>query len=108
MASIGEMRYYIAVKRYTQSKNANGTAQRSLSSTLYYYSKITEKMPTEQQNSGIAQGEKGIDIEMIKTTEVIKVGDEVVYNSVTYRIDSVKLDNYKNRIYLSGKANDRI
>lgn len=107
MASIGEMRYYIAVKRYTQSKNANGSAQRALSSTLYYFASITEKMPSEQLNSGIAQGEKGIEIEMIKTTDVIKAGDEVVYNSVTYRIDSVKLDNYKNRIYLSGKANDR-
>jgi len=107
MASIGEMRYYIFIKTYTQSKNANGVSQRSLNKTLAYYAKVTEKIPSERLNSGIAEGEKGIDIEMLKVTETIKVGDEVIYNSVAYRIDSISLDNYKNRTYVSGKANDR-
>ena len=107
MATIGEMRYYVTVKTYTQSKNAAGSSQRTLSKTLYYFVAIKEEKVSEKLVSGIAEGEKGISVEMVRVAETIKAGDELIYNGITYRIDSISMDHFKNRTYIYGKANDR-
>ena len=107
MASIGEMRYFITIKTYTQSKNAEGVAARSLSKTLYYFASVKELSGSEKLRNGIALGDKRISVEMVKVFEAINNGDELVYNGITYRIDSINTDHFKNRTYLNGKATDR-
>ncbi len=107
MASIGEMRYYITIKTYAQSKNAEGVSVRSLNKTLYYFASIKELSGSEKLRNGIALGDKRISAEMVKTIETIQDGDELIYNGVTYRIDSIEMDNFKNRTYINAKATDR-
>ena len=107
MASVGEMRYYIAIKTYTQAKNADGAAARILNKTLYYFVSIKELSGSEKLRNGIALGDKRISAEMVKTVEEIQDGDELIYNGITYRIDSIEMDNFKNRTYINAKATDR-
>lgn len=107
MATIGEMRYYITIKTYTQAKNADGVAVRTLNETLYYFAAIKEMSGAEKLRNGIALGDERISVEMVKVVEDINNGDELIYNGITYRIDSINTDYFKNRTYLNGKATDR-
>ena len=107
MASIGEMRYYVTIKTYTQAKNAEGVAARVLNKTLNYFVALKEVNGSEKLKYGIALGDKRITVEMVKIVESVSDGDELIYNGITYRIDSIEMDNFKNRTYVSGKATDR-
>lgn len=107
MAGIGEMRSYVALSHYEQIITDGGVSERTLVKSYGYFAHITEQNPVERMESGVALGMKAIKMELVYIIPVITVGDEVLYNSCTYRIISREDDKFINRTYLYATANDR-
>ena len=107
MAGIGDMRSYVVINHYVQDVGTLGSSVRTLHRSYGYFANVIEQPLPEEMRSGAAIGLNSIKLELVKLEKEIVTGDEVVYNGVTYRINSMYTNAFRNRTFIYATANDR-